>query len=144
MAGAGNRLLRIGLIGAIAGLSLTFWTFGDIAYACDPDVEDCEPPPEDEDPPETSPPHTNPPQTHPPATRPPATNPPATHAPVTQAPAVGKSNTATTRSHTATTRRTSSGQSGTPTAPSEPFLDVPVAPSTRRHRGPATGRAAGR
>ncbi|MEY2478072.1 MAG: hypothetical protein QOG87_3387 [Actinomycetota bacterium] len=134
MGSAGSRLLRILLVGAIAGLSVTFWTFADVAYACDPVTgEGCDmsPPPEEEeeDPPETSPPHTSPPHTSPPATRPPATSPPATHAPVTQKPTVGKSNTATTRSHTATTRRTSSGQSDTPTAPSEPFLDVPVAPT---------------
>jgi hypothetical protein len=129
-----SRLSRLLLVGALATLSLTFWTFTGIAHACDPVTgEGCDmsPPPEEEeeDPPETSPPHTSPPATHPPATSPPRTNPPATHAPVTHAPAVGKS-TATTRHSTQTTRRTSGGKAGTPTAPSEPFLDVPVAPTT--------------
>jgi hypothetical protein len=127
------RLLRLLLVATLATLSFTFWTFTDVAHACDPSVEDCEEE-EEEDPPETSPPHTspphtNPPQTSPPRTSPPATRPPATHAPATQ-PAAGKTATTTaTKKHTATTRRTSgqSGQSGSPTAPAEPFLDIPVA-----------------
>ena len=132
MGSTGSRLLRILLVGAIAGLSLTLWSFAGVAYACDPDIEDCEE--EEEDPPETSPPHTSPPHTSPPhtsppRTNPPATHPPATHAPATHAPAVGKKSTLTTRQHTQTTRRSSSGQTDTPTAPSEPFLDVPLAPA---------------
>jgi hypothetical protein len=126
MAGAGNRWLRILFVGAIATLSFTFYAFGGVAHACDPDVEDCEP--VDEEPPDTSPPHTSPPATSPPHTSPPATHPPATCPPATHAPAVGK--TATTVRHTQTTRHTSSGNSSTPEAPAEPFLEVPVAPTT--------------